>query len=76
MARTDLEGRLPIVYNGRSVEEWYKAYCAEALQNRKLIEALKAIVKHQDIVGGGMAKHSSTRHIAAKAIFEATGETV
>lgn len=29
--RTDLEGRLPIVYNGRSVEEWYTLYTQLAL---------------------------------------------
>lgn len=30
MPRKDLEGRLPVVYNGRSVEEWYSMYCHEA----------------------------------------------
>ena len=74
--RSDLEGRLPIVYNGRSVEEWHRDYCQETAKTRKLIEALEAIVKHQDIVGGSMAKHSSTRHIAAKAIYETTGRMV
>lgn len=29
--RKDLEGRLPIVYNGRSVEEWYTLYTQLAL---------------------------------------------
>lgn len=74
--RSDLEGRLPIVYNGRSVEEWYRAYCDETAKTRKLIEVLESIVKHQDVVGGSMAKHSATRHIAAKAIYEATGRMV
>lgn len=29
--RKDLEGRLPIVYNGRSVEEWHTLYTQLAL---------------------------------------------
>ena len=32
--RADLEGRLPIVYNGKSAGEWYTLYCEEALKHR------------------------------------------
>lgn len=52
MARTDLEGRLPIVYNGKPVEEWYRLYCSEAAahnltkyqlaQAKREIESLRA----------------------------------
>ena len=41
-----------------------------------MVRALKAIVNHQDMMGGGLAKMSTTRHIAAKAILDATGEVV
>lgn len=33
--RTDLDDRLPIVYNGRSAEEWYHMYCKEIVNNNK-----------------------------------------
>ena len=36
MSRTDLEGRLPIVYNGKSVEEWYTLYCQSELKSSQL----------------------------------------
>lgn len=42
----------------------------------ELLEALRNIVKHQDISGGGLAKISVTRRIAAEAIKKATGEDV
>ena len=55
----------------------------EMLANARLIaaaptmlEALRRIVRHQDIIGGSMASVSSTRHIAAQAIQHATGEQV
>ena len=41
-----------------------------------MLEALRRIVRHQDIIGGSMASVSSTRHIAAQAIKHATGEQV
>ena len=41
-----------------------------------MVRALKAIVNHQDMMGGELAKMSTTRHIAAKAIMDATGEVV
>ena len=41
-----------------------------------MLEALRRIVRHQDIIGGSMASVSSTRHIAAQAIQHATGEQV
>ena len=41
-----------------------------------MVRALKAIVNHQDMMGGELAKMSTTRHIAAKAILDATGEVV
>lgn len=33
--RKDLEGRLPIVYNGRSVEEWHTLYTQLALETAR-----------------------------------------
>lgn len=33
--RKDLEGRLPIVYNGRSVEEWHTLYTQLALSTAR-----------------------------------------
>ena len=41
-----------------------------------MLEALRQIVRHQDIIGGSMASVSPTRHIAAQAIQHATGEQV
>jgi hypothetical protein len=41
-----------------------------------MVRALKAIVNHQDMMGGELSKMSTTRHIAAKAILDATGEVV
>ncbi len=41
-----------------------------------MLEALRNIVKHQDSIGGELAKMSSTRRIAAEAIKKATGEEV
>ena len=41
-----------------------------------MLEALRRIVRHQDLIGGSMASISSTRHIAAQAIQHATGEVV
>lgn len=41
-----------------------------------MLQALRRIVQHQDIIGGSMASVSSTRHIAAQAIQHATGEQV
>ena len=41
-----------------------------------MLEALRRIVRHQDVIGGSMASVSSTRHIAAQAIQRATGEQV
>jgi len=56
---------------------------SEVVANAKLIaaaptrlNALRRIVRHQDLIGGSMASMSSTRHIAAQAIQHATGETV
>ena len=55
----------------------------ESTANAKLIaaaptmlNALRRIVRYQDLIGGSMASMSSTRHIAAQAIQPATGETV
>jgi hypothetical protein len=39
-----------------------------------MVRALKAIVNHQDMIGGELAKMSTTRHIAAQAVRHATGE--
>ena len=39
--------------------------------NAELIEALEAIVKHQDMIGGTMAVFSGTRAIATAAIEKA-----
>lgn len=36
--RTDLEGRLPIVYNGKSAEEWYRLYCQQVLLTDRLLK--------------------------------------
>jgi hypothetical protein len=41
-----------------------------------MLNALRRIVRHQDLIGGSMASMSSTRHIAAQAIQHATGEAV
>ncbi len=41
-----------------------------------MLQALRDIVRHQDILGGSMAHLSGTRFIAAQAIREATGEVV
>ena len=34
--REDLRGRLPIVYNGKSVEEWYSLYCQEVMKRPRV----------------------------------------
>ena len=54
---------------------------AESKANARLIaaapmmlEALRQIVRHQDYIGGELAKMSTTRHIAAQAVRHATGE--
>ncbi len=41
-----------------------------------MLEALRNIVKHQDSIGGELAKMPGTRRIAAEAIKKATGEQV
>ena len=41
-----------------------------------MLKALQRIVRHQDYIGGSMAKMSSTRHIAAQAVRHATGEVM
>ena len=41
MNRDDLKGRLPIVYNGKTVEEWYSLFCqqtARKISQRKVID--------------------------------------
>jgi len=45
MARKDLEGRLPIVYNGKSVEEWYRLYCEQIRVSDAAIKVLRASSK-------------------------------
>ena len=40
MTRKDLEGRLPVVYNGKSAEEWYTLYCQLLLKSEAYIDAL------------------------------------
>lgn len=64
--RKDLEGRLPIVYNGRSAAEWYTLYTQIALQTarEKTIRAERvewlrnnamftcdSCVRHSDLTG-------------------------
>jgi hypothetical protein len=34
----------------------------------RLEAALEAIIKHQDVIGGGLAKHSTTKLIAERAL--------
>lgn len=59
MTRKDLEGRLPIVYNGKSVEEWYTLYCQQALKNNELqqriakMEAAARLEKAMQKLGNG-----------------------
>ena len=36
-----MTGKLPVVYNGRSVEEWYRLYCQEALKHDRLTRAVE-----------------------------------
>lgn len=40
--RSDLVGRLPVVYCGKPVEEWYSLYCQAALRLQKAEALLKA----------------------------------
>jgi len=42
--------------------------------NADLVATLRAIVAHQDLMGGKMAKMSSVRRMAMRAIEKATGE--
>ena len=37
--RADLEGRLPIVYNGKSAKEWYTLYCQIVLAAANLLDS-------------------------------------
>ena len=46
--RADLEGRLPIVYNGKSAEEWYTLYCQEVLRVDRLRKELGAVIVADD----------------------------
>ena len=39
--RDDIKSRLPIVYNGKSVEEWYTLYCQQSARTAELIEAAR-----------------------------------
>ena len=39
--RYDLEGRLPVVYSGKSIEEWYSLFCQETLRLHKATILLK-----------------------------------
>lgn len=39
--RHDLEGRLPVVYSGKSIEEWYSLFCQETLRLHKATILLK-----------------------------------
>lgn len=66
--RQDLNDCVPIVYNGKPAEEWYSLYCQAAMDNDRLVAALKAIINHQNLMGGSMAKMSTTRMIAEGAL--------
>lgn len=42
--RPDLAGReLPIVYNGRSAEEWYSLYCESLLETARLSQEINRL---------------------------------
>jgi hypothetical protein len=56
--------------------QWCDALNSEQEKTAVMLKALKAIVQHQDIAGGSMAKLSTTRFIAADAIKKTTGEVV
>lgn len=54
--RSDLEGRLPVVYNGRPVEEWYRLCCQQSMRLDRLLSAAKAVVElefHRANADGG-----------------------
>ena len=42
----------------------------------QMLQALRTIVKHHDMMGGSLASMSTTRNIAALGIEKATGEIV
>lgn len=50
MPRKDLEGRLPIVYAGKPVEEWYRLYCQAALRVSELERILAELTRKRPIV--------------------------
>jgi hypothetical protein len=68
------EGRIGLVYG--ITDEDCKANASLIAAAPTRLNALRRIVRHQDLIGGSMASMSSTRHIAAQAIHHATGETV
>jgi hypothetical protein len=68
------DGRIGLVYG--ITDEDCKANAKLIAAAPTMLNALRRIVRHQDLIGGSMASMSSTRHIAAQAIQHATGEAV
>jgi hypothetical protein len=48
--RKDLHDRLPIVYAGKPVEEWYRLYCQAALRVSELERVLAELTRERPIV--------------------------
>jgi Lar family restriction alleviation protein len=50
--RHDLEGRLPVVYCGKPVEEWYSQYCQAVMKLSRLQSVAKATAALLDAIEG------------------------
>ncbi len=74
--RKDLEVRLPIVYNGRSVEEWYTLYTQLALSTARdktiRAELVEWLRKNAMFTCSRCVKHNDTtcRHAADLRIYD------
>jgi len=68
------EGSIGLVYGIK--DEDCKANASLIAAAPTMLNALRQILRHQDLIGGSMASMSSTRHIAAQAIQHATGEII
>ena len=52
MSRDDLKGRLPVVYNGKTVEEWYQLFCQESSRVITQREVMKKAASVLESYGG------------------------
>lgn len=63
MSRKDLEGRLPVVYNGKAVEEWYQLFCSTAKERNMLRLQLQHAKERIKVLEAKLRGEKSVRDI-------------